>query len=88
MAKLEGELGEELEVLKSDLTQLRSDIRGLSESLMGTAKTRARDIKDQAGEHVEHSVASVEQYIEAKPLTSVLVAFGIGIVLGKLFDRR
>ncbi|GGB42211.1 DUF883 family protein [Tistrella bauzanensis] len=41
-----------------------------------------------AGERGRGAVRAAESTIEEKPLTSVLVAFGVGLVIGKLLDRR
>ena len=41
-----------------------------------------------ASERSRGAVAAAEHKIEERPLTSVLVAFGVGLVIGKLIDRR
>jgi ElaB/YqjD/DUF883 family membrane-anchored ribosome-binding protein len=52
-----------------------------------TARERAQHFADSARTHSEEGLAALEDRIEQNPITSVLVAFGVGLVIGKLLDR-
>jgi ElaB/YqjD/DUF883 family membrane-anchored ribosome-binding protein len=58
---------------------------------VGRATDRAAEVWDDATNQVSRrgrqGVAAVEQQIEERPFISVLVAFGIGLVIGKLINR-
>jgi ElaB/YqjD/DUF883 family membrane-anchored ribosome-binding protein len=58
---------------------------------VGRATDRAGEVWDDATNQVSRrgrqGVAAVEQQIEERPFISVLVAFGIGLVIGKLINR-
>jgi ElaB/YqjD/DUF883 family membrane-anchored ribosome-binding protein len=41
--------------------------------------------RDPARQH-DHGAAAVEHQIEQRPFISVLVAFGVGVVIGKLIN--
>lgn len=80
--------------LREDLTALREDFSKLAESLravtektakagVGAAKQRAGQAREQADEWV----ADLGEHIEQRPFGSVLMAFGLGFVIGKLLDR-
>jgi ElaB/YqjD/DUF883 family membrane-anchored ribosome-binding protein len=45
------------------------------------------DATDEASRRGREGVAAVEQQIEERPFISVLLAFGIGLVIGKLINR-
>jgi ElaB/YqjD/DUF883 family membrane-anchored ribosome-binding protein len=45
------------------------------------------DATNQVSRRGRQGVAAVEQQIEERPFISVLVAFGIGLVIGKLINR-
>ena len=45
------------------------------------------DATDEASRRGREGVAAVEHQIEERPFISVLVAFGIGLVIGKLINR-
>jgi ElaB/YqjD/DUF883 family membrane-anchored ribosome-binding protein len=91
---VEGEFG----AVKDDLAKLRGDIANLSaalkeltsetvqerlETLRGGIDRLADDAKLQSREMLDN----LTDQIEEKPLTSVLIAFGVGILLGRLLDR-
>ena len=80
---------------RRDFAALRKDMAALMSSMGDAASTQKQRAYAAAGETAEKlkkrgaaAVHSVEGEIEARPLTSVAVAFGVGFVLGKLLDRR
>ena len=58
---------------------------------VGRATDRAGEVWDdatnQASRRGREGVAALEHQIEERPFISVLVAFGIGLVIGKLINR-
>jgi ElaB/YqjD/DUF883 family membrane-anchored ribosome-binding protein len=58
---------------------------------VGRATDRAGEVWDdatnEASRRGREGVAAVTQQIEERPFISVLVAFGIGVVIGKLINR-
>jgi hypothetical protein len=83
--------GEDMETLRSDVATLRADV----ERLTGTLKNIGGSVKAGAGALAENvaatgktQVADLERRIREQPLLAVGVAFGIGAILAKLFDRR
>lgn len=51
------------------------------------ARAEINRLAQEAGARGREGVSAVENHIEGRPFTSVLAAFGIGIVLGKLLNR-
>ena len=91
-------LESEFDVIKDDLVKLRDDIAKLTSVLKETTSETVRDrvgmlrgrideIADDARTHSRQAMDDLADHIEERPLTSVLVAFGVGVLLGKLFDR-
>lgn len=81
--------------LKEDLAAVRSDLSKISETLgedvrhrrdngMEAVKRNARAAQEQARRAAE----GVSQGVSERPLTSVFVAFGVGMLVGKLFTRQ
>lgn len=81
--------------LREDLDAVRADIARLAESLktatgdtaragVGAARLGAERARVQADEWA----SELGRRIEERPYGSVLVAFGVGLLLGKLFDRH
>ena len=92
-------LGNDLESLKDDISKLKSDISDITQKLIYKAKTDSGPMKDKFIEDLKNELdrargksretfESVEQQIQEKPLMSLLIAFILGLLLGKLLDRR
>jgi ElaB/YqjD/DUF883 family membrane-anchored ribosome-binding protein len=95
----ERDLGKDVDAIKSDLDALRKDLASIVETVKGTAKSRAETEIDALQKRLNQiaadvqssgrdSLHAVEGQIGDKPLVSVAVAFAVGLMLGKLFDRR
>jgi ElaB/YqjD/DUF883 family membrane-anchored ribosome-binding protein len=91
-------LESEFDTVREDLSKLRSDISSLTEAFQSTAKDRfsrqwsgAQDkfgkLSDKARTQSRETLEDLAEEIEGRPLTSVFIAFGVGILLGRLLDR-
>jgi ElaB/YqjD/DUF883 family membrane-anchored ribosome-binding protein len=91
---VEGEFG----AVKDDLAKLRADIANLSAALkeltsetvheqIGSLKGRIDNITHDAKDRGRQALDDLADRIEERPVSSVLIAFGVGILLGRLFDR-
>jgi ElaB/YqjD/DUF883 family membrane-anchored ribosome-binding protein len=92
----------DLDKLRKDISTLVSSFGDAATDAVETSGRRARaaagPVTDRAGEVWDNAtneasrrgragVAAVEQQIEERPFISVLVAFGIGLVIGNLINR-
>lgn len=82
------ELKQDLAALKSDLGTLMTAVKGLGVEQGRLAADRLRETGQQARVQVRAAQDSIEQYVEAKPLTSILIAFGTGFAVGSLLGSR
>jgi ElaB/YqjD/DUF883 family membrane-anchored ribosome-binding protein len=91
---VEGEFG----AVKDDLAKLRADIANLSAALkdltsdtvheqIGSLKGRIDRATGDAKLHGRQTLDDLADHIEERPVASVLIAFGVGVLIGKLFDR-
>ena len=88
--------------IREDLSKLGVDFRDLFDAAVELGKNRAGTAKEklqagiiemkraanQAKLKGGEAVEVAQDKIKERPLTAVLVAFGAGILLGKLLDRR
>lgn len=92
-------LDKDIESLKENVANLRSDILQITQALLEKGKSETEVTKDRlidelkydldaAREKGKKTVESVERQIQEKPFLSLLIAFVIGLFLGKLFDRK
>jgi len=88
----------EVQALKNDLGSLRKDVGELAEALRRTGGKKAAEARRTVEDELDHVIdeirgrsrnaaAAVEKEVSDRPLTTILAAFGIGFVLGKVFDR-
>lgn len=98
-SKAERDLRQDLDVLKTDLDVLKKDIGTIVESLKGQASSRAEAELEQVRKRVgklagdlqsqgREQIRTIEAQIEERPLASLAMAFAIGLIFGKIFDRR
>ena len=89
---------DELSNLKSDLDALMSHASTLNENELREARDRilarfssmryaARGIADQAGRQISQGREITTDYVRDKPLQSVAIAAGVGLLLGALMRR-
>jgi len=88
----------EFATLKDDLAKLRADVAALSAAVRDTASDTVQEQIDAIRDRISHLASDAREesqqrlddlagQIEERPLTSVLLAFGVGLLIGKLFDR-
>lgn len=89
----------DIEALRSDVsavTKSLSDLaRNRADGLKNAARSHAEHWRDEIGDTVEdwtgrgrRQVDRIEQEVQERPIVSLLTAFGLGLLLGKLLDRR
>jgi ElaB/YqjD/DUF883 family membrane-anchored ribosome-binding protein len=60
----------------------------LAEDAAGQARTRALEYKEDAEDWAEENAEELRAHVRAQPLTSLLIAGGVGAFLGAIFLRR
>lgn len=95
----EPDLRKDVAALRADLDALRVDLG----QILGTLKTKTgnraeteidalrRRIERLAGDVQStgrETARKVEEQIEERPFASIAMAFAVGLMLGRLFDRR
>jgi ElaB/YqjD/DUF883 family membrane-anchored ribosome-binding protein len=94
-----GKLEADIEQLKSDLKRLNETLVGLGrdsvdavqsetaarlDTLRKEADALARQLKSKG----ESQYAALEAQVQEKPLVTLLAAFGLGLIISRLLDRR
>jgi len=92
------DLSAEVEALKKDLGALRNDIRSLNDAVANELQARLARAGDGVSAAARETLSSVSragergyntalQQIEQHPITSVLLAAGIGLLIGSMLRR-
>ena len=90
---------EEITTLRADLDDLTSRFSSLSESELIAAKEKiltkiessrvaAKGIAADVTQQINRGVGVTTDYVKERPLQSVVVAAGMGLMLGMLISRR
>lgn len=85
----------EFDQMKDEVQSLRTELKSLAESWKRQAEAQARagyeKVREAGGRAREQAKAGADalgDQIEERPLISVMTAFGVGFVIGKLLGRR
>lgn len=82
------QLKKEFSALRTDLGSLVASVKELAEKQSEKVVDLAEDAKETVRNQTKVAGESVEKYIEERPLTSALVAFGSGFVIGMLLSNK
>jgi ElaB/YqjD/DUF883 family membrane-anchored ribosome-binding protein len=84
---LRQDVAELRKALREEASRRKGSPRAKLEEAMGENVERLRSAASDAGSKAQESLERLEQQIEANPVPSVLGAFVLGFVLGRLFSR-
>ena len=79
---------DELATLKEDMRRLKDDMDAMLSNAGDRARLQARELRDNVQDSMESTLRDAEHYIGTRPFTSVLVALGVGLVLGKIISFK
>ncbi len=82
------DLHNEVEALKQDLLRVRNDLKTIGEDLFERGKASAKAAKQAVGQRMDSSLETVQNCVEERPMTCVLTAFGVGLLVGGLLSLR
>ena len=88
-------IADDLATLKRDFARLMEQMKtgavdGTSETaqnLMSQLNERASELYESMSDQGERSVKAISRHVEEQPITSLLVAFGVGMIAGHLLSR-
>jgi len=94
-ADMARDLEVEFDAIKEDVSALRSDLAALLETVSQRGRTRLRESVEEAGDRLDElasrardasqqGVDDLSDHIASRPLSSVLLAFGLGTIIGRL----
>lgn len=92
-------LRDDLERLREDIASLKTTLAGLGKRGAAEARAAADAKLDELHDELERlagdlprrgqdTIAGIEQRVRDHPVASLLTAFGIGMILSRLLDRR
>lgn len=88
MGMRDADMQSELANLKGDLRKVKDDLRSIADALMNQGRSSATAVRDRVQERVEGGIDTIQEYMEQRPITSLLVVLGIGLIVGKLLNSK
>jgi len=71
-----------------DVQALGGMAKDIAQEKLEHLRTSASEYKNQGQEKVQQAERTIEQYIQERPIKSVLIAAGIGLFFGRFWMRR
>lgn len=88
MTKTDDRLGKQAMKVKKDLQQMGGTAKDVAEDQLEQVGEIASEYYEQGRDKVHGVACACEQFIRERPLRSVLMAAGIGWLLGRVSRRR
>lgn len=82
------------EELRGSAQQVQKNLRDIGEQVRDAATERYQHLRDQASEYYEQGreramewERGLEEYVQEKPIKSLLIAAGVGLLIGLIWKR-
>lgn len=94
MSRMSENVSNKAEGMAQAATQVGQNIRDMGAQVRDAASEKYNDLRDKAvgyyedgRERAQEWEQSIESYVKEKPLQAVLIAAGVGVLLGLLWKR-
>lgn len=87
MSKKTDQLGKQANEVAEDLQKMASTARDATQAKLGQVSDKAAEYGEQVQDKVHGIACACEQFIRERPLRSILMAAGIGWLLGRFWKR-
>lgn len=74
--------------VSQDVQDLGGMVKDAAHQKLEDLRDTAAEYTDQGRDHVQQWGRTIEEYIQQRPLQTVLVAAGVGLLLGRFWMRR
>ena len=82
-----GQMRETAQQVQENLRNLGSQVRDQATQQYGQLRDQATEYYEQGRQRATEMEQSLEQYVHEKPIQSLLIAAGVGMLLGVLWKR-
>lgn len=81
-------LADQAKEVKKDLQEMGQTVRDAAQEKIGQVGEKASEYYDGGRDSVHSVACACEQFVRQRPLRAVLIAAGVGWLLGVLWKRR
>ena len=88
MSTTSDRLGAQANELSEDLKEMGAIVKDAAQEKLREVRENATEYYEQGRDNVHGVLCNFEQYVRERPLKSVLIAAGIGLLFGRFWMRR
>jgi len=88
MSTTSDRIGAQANELSEDLKEMGATVKGAAQEKLRDARQNATEYYEQGRENAHGVLCNVEQYVRDRPVKSILIAAGIGVLFGRFWMRR
>ncbi len=88
MSTTSDRLGAQAKEVSKDLREMGDTVRDAAQEKLGQVRENATEIYEQGRDNVHGVLCNFEQYVRERPVKSLLIAAGIGLLFGRFWMRR
>jgi ElaB/YqjD/DUF883 family membrane-anchored ribosome-binding protein len=88
MSNKTARLGKQSRKVTSEVQEMGAIASDSAQGMLGQFRENAVEYYEQSRDRVHQADRDVEQFIRDRPLKSVLIAAGVGLLLGAFWTRR
>jgi ElaB/YqjD/DUF883 family membrane-anchored ribosome-binding protein len=81
------QLKESAQQVKENLRDMGSQVRDVASQQYDNLRQQASDYYEQGRQRAQEWEQGLEQYVQEKPIQSLLIAAGVGLLIGMLWKR-
>jgi ElaB/YqjD/DUF883 family membrane-anchored ribosome-binding protein len=88
MSTTSDRLGAQSNELSEDLKEMGATVKDAAQEKLRNVRENATEYYEQGRDNAHGVLCDFEQYVRARPLKSVLIAAGVGLLFGRFWMRR
>ena len=88
MSTTTNRLGKQAKTVNQDIQKLGGTVRDAAQEKIEQVGEKAAEYYEQGQDKVRGAACACEQLLRERPLMSVLIAVGVGWLLGRFWKRR
>ena len=88
MSSASERLGAQAKTVSNDIKEMGDIVREAAQEKVGEARENATECYEQGRDKIYGIGGTVTRYVRDQPVRSLLIAVGIGLVLGRFSTRR
>ena len=83
-----GRMRKQAKKVTQDVSKMGSIARDVAQEKLEQLRESATEYRDQGRDKIQEVERTIEDYIRERPIKTILIAAGVGLLLGRFWMRR